>query len=293
MLIRLTPACTIFDVTTADGIVKLVLATGKSEDADIRIDHDGSFNFSFYQINEIERAALFTDAMELIEHYVFPSIAGGPVMTVTPPGGASRPSAPPPPPPAPTIGTVTLTGEQAPTNGDTETYTVSISGDASPTYVLTSSDSNDTVSDLDVTYSGAGTRTLTVTATDVAASDNPATGTLAINTQVSFADKVAGADLSVAVTVADTGNGNKYQIDGVEQDAIVATVGATIHFDLSDTSLSGHPFGIYTDSSKTTQVTVGIEQEGDDLLFTPPIAGSFSYQCGSHANMGGDITINA
>ena len=286
-------ACTIFDVTTADGTVKLVLATGKSEDADIRIDHDGNFNFSFYQINEIERAALFTDAMELIEHYVFPSIAGGPVMTVTPPGGASRPSAPPPPPPAPTIGTVTLTGEQAPNDGDTETYTVSISGDASPTYVLTSSDASDTVSGLDVTYSGAGTRTLTVTATDATASDNPATGTLAINATLFFATRVANADLSVAVTVADTGNGNKYQINGVEQDALVATVGATIHFDLSDASLSGHPFGIYTDSSKTTQVTVGIEQEGTDLLFTPPIAGSFSYQCANHANMGGDITVNA
>ena len=282
-------ACTIFNVTTAVGTVKLVLATGKSEDADIRIDHDGNFNFSFFQINEIDRAALFTDAMELIEHYVFPSIAGGPVMTVTPANGASRPSAPPP---APTIGTVTLAGEQAPTNGDTETYTVSISGDASPTYVLTSSDVNDTVSDLDVTYSGAGTRTLTVTATDAAASDNPATGTLAINTQESFADKVAGADLSVAVTVADTGNGNKYQIDGVEQDAIVATASATIHFDLSDASLSGHPFGIYTDSSKTTQVTVGVEQEGTDLLFTPPIAGSFSYQCSAHAAMGGDIIVS-
>ena len=285
--------CTIFDVTTVDGTVKLVLATGKSEDCDIRIDHDGSFNFSFYQINEIERAALFTDTMELIEHYVFPSIAGGPVMTVTPPGGASRPSAPPPPPPAPTIGTVTLTGEQAPTDGSTETYTVTKTGDASPTYVLTSSDANDTVSGLDVTYSGAGPRTLTVTATDVAANDNPVTATLAINATVLFATRVANADLSVAVTVADTGNGNKYQIDGVEQDALFATAGATIHFDLSDASLSGHPFGIYTDSSKTTQVTVGIEQEGDDLLFTPPIAGSFSYQCASHAAMGGDITISA
>jgi plastocyanin len=94
------------------------------------------------------------------------------------------------------------------------------------------------------------------------------------------------------VTVDDTGNGNKYQIDGVEQDSIVATVGSTIHFDLSDASLSGHPFGIYTDSTKTTPVTVGIEQEGDDLLFTPPIAGTFSYQCGSHANMGGTITVS-
>ena len=186
-----------------------------------------------------------------------------------------------------------MTGEQAPTNGGSETYTVSISGDASPTYVLTSSDTNDTVSGLEVTYSGTGTRTLTVTATDAAASDNPATGTLAINTQESFADKVAGADVSVAVTVADTGGGNKYQIDGVEQAEITANATETIHFDLSDASLSGHPLKIYTDATKITEVTVGIEQEGTDLLFTPPIAGSFSYQCGSHANMGGDITINA
>lgn len=97
-------ACTIFDVTTAAGVVKLVLATGKSEDTDIRIDHDGNFNFSFYGINEIDRAALFTADMELIEHYVFPRIAGGKTMTVIPPGGASRPGAAPS---APTIGTVT------------------------------------------------------------------------------------------------------------------------------------------------------------------------------------------
>ena len=70
--------CTIFKVTTAAGSVKLALATGKPEGTELRIDHDGSFNFSFYHMNEIERAALFTDGMELIEHYVFPSIAGGP-----------------------------------------------------------------------------------------------------------------------------------------------------------------------------------------------------------------------
>ena len=193
---------------------------------------------------------------------------------------------------ATTIGTLYLSGEQAPTDGSTQTYTVTKTGDASPTYVLTSSDANDTVVGLDVTYSGAGTRTLTVTATDATASDSPATATLAINATAVFATRVANADLSVAVTVADTGNGNKYQIDGVEQDSISATAGQTIHFDLSDASLSGHPFGIYTDSSKSTQVTVGIEQEGDDLLFTPPIAGTFSYQCGAHAEMGGTITIS-
>ena len=281
-------SCSVFKVTTADGVVNLALDT--QEMSSIRIDVDGSFNFSFFNISQIDRAALFTQDFEIIEHYMFPKIAKGPVTTVVPPNAATRPT---PPPPAPTIGTVTLTGEQAPIDGATETYTVTKTGDASPTYVLTSSDANDTVSGLDVTYSGAGTRTLTVTATDVAASDSPATATLAINATVLFSTRVANADLSVAVTVADTGNGNKYQIDGVEQDGIVATAGATIHFDLSDASLSGHPFKIYTDSSKTTEVTVGVEQEGTDLLFTPPIAGSFSYQCSAHAAMGGDITVNA
>ena len=95
--------CTVFDVTTSAGIVKLVLDTNAG--TNVRIDHDGSFNFTFYGINEVRRGALFTDAYELIEHYVFPSISGGKVMTVTPPGGASRPvvfaAAPAAPAPSP------------------------------------------------------------------------------------------------------------------------------------------------------------------------------------------------
>ena len=87
--------CTVFNVTTAAGTVKLVLDA--SAGTNVRIDHDGSFNFTFYGINEVERAALFTEAYELIEHYVFPRISGGKVMTVTPPDGASRPSVPVPP----------------------------------------------------------------------------------------------------------------------------------------------------------------------------------------------------
>ena len=278
-------ACTVFKVTTGVGSVHLVLPTGKSEDCDIRIDHDGSFNFAFYHINEIDRAALFTADFQLIEHYIFPSIAGGSIVTVTPPGAADRPTAAPP---APTIGTVTLSGEQAPTDGSTETYTVSITGDANPTYVLTSSDGNDTVSGLDVTYSGAGARTLTVTATDAAASDNGATGTLVINATVLFATRVANANFSYVVTV-DSG---VYELDGVAQAGIAGSAGDTFHFDLSDASLSGHPLKIYTDETKTTEVTVGVEQNGTDLLFTPPIAGTFSYQCANHAAMGGTITVS-
>ncbi len=93
--------CTVFDVTAGGTTVKLALDTSNS--TNVRIDHDGSFNFSFYGINEVSRAALFTDAFELIEHYVFPRISGGKIMTVTPPGAASKPGTGP----APITGVVT------------------------------------------------------------------------------------------------------------------------------------------------------------------------------------------
>lgn len=81
--------CTIFEVTVGADKVNLVLDTSVS--TDIRIDHDGAFNFSFFIMNEIERAALFTTDMEIIEHYVFPKISGGKVMTVVPADAAAKP----------------------------------------------------------------------------------------------------------------------------------------------------------------------------------------------------------
>jgi hypothetical protein len=149
---------TVFSVTTAAGTVKLALATSMS--TNVRIDHDGSFNFAFYGSNELSRGALFTDAFELIEHYVFPAISGGKVMTVTPAGGADRPSAAP----AKTFTGVTLTGASSANDTDTETYSASKAGTATDvTYVITSDDSNDVVSGLDVTFNGAGTHILTLT----------------------------------------------------------------------------------------------------------------------------------
>lgn len=81
---------TLFTVTTGDGVVKLAVASNGS--TSLRIDHDGNFNFAFYYINNVDRAALYTEDLQLIEHYVFPKISGGKVMTVTPAGGAVRPS---------------------------------------------------------------------------------------------------------------------------------------------------------------------------------------------------------
>ena len=147
---------TVFDVTTGAGTVKLALATSMS--TNVRIDHDGSFNFAFIGARELSRAALFTDTFELIEHFVRPSISGGKVMTVTPAGGASRPGGGAPPK---TFTGVTLTGPSVSTDGGTESYTPSKSGTATDvTYVLESEDLNDVVSTYDVTFNGVGTRTL-------------------------------------------------------------------------------------------------------------------------------------
>ena len=58
MLVNAMSECTVFNVTTADGSVKLAIDSNMS--TNLRIDHDGAFNFTFYGIlNEVRRAALF------------------------------------------------------------------------------------------------------------------------------------------------------------------------------------------------------------------------------------------
>jgi len=175
--------CTVFNVTTADGTVKLVIDS--SSGTNLRIDHDGAFNFIFYGYNEVSRAALFTDAFELIEHYVFPRISGGKIMTVTPAGGASRPSAGPP---ATSIGTVTVSGASSSTDGETETYSAGVSGDASGlTYAWSVTgdgvaNGGTTGSSFDVDVStGDATVTCVVSSSDAGVTDSPATGDIAVS----------------------------------------------------------------------------------------------------------------
>ena len=163
--------------------MKLVIDS--SSGTNLRIDHDGAFNFTFYGANEVSRAALFTSAYELIEHYVFPRISGGKIMTVTPAGGASRPSAGAP---ATSIGAVTVSGAATPTDNSTETYSAGISGDAGSLTYAWSVDASGTVngsstgSTVDIDWSGtdASTVTCVVTSGDAGATDSPATGTLSV-----------------------------------------------------------------------------------------------------------------
>ena len=47
------------------------------------------------------------------------------------------------------------------------------------------------------------------------------------------------------VTVVSTGSGNKYVIDGVQQDTVMIGAGLTYKFDQSDSSNSTHPLRLY------------------------------------------------
>ena len=175
--------CTVFDVTVGGNTCKLVLDTNMS--TNVRIDHDGAFGFEFFGPNEIKRGALFTDAYEIIEHYVFPAISGGKVMTVIPAGAAAKPGGAPP---ATSIGTVTVSGNAAPTDGGSETYTVAISGDAGNLAYSWSVDQSGTVNGsstgatVQIDWSGTDVSTVTcsVSSTDAGITDSPQSGTLSV-----------------------------------------------------------------------------------------------------------------
>ena len=81
--------CTVFKVSAGGNTTHLAIESSSS--LNLRIDHDGAFGFTFSQFNEVSRAALYTSDWKLIEHYVFPSISRGKVMTVVPADAIGKP----------------------------------------------------------------------------------------------------------------------------------------------------------------------------------------------------------
>ena len=104
------------------------------------------------------------------------------------------------------------------------------------------------------------------------------------------------------VTVSNPGSGNRYFIDGVQQDTLELVYGQTYRFDQSDASNATHPLRISATSDGThgggTEYTTNVTTYG-----TPGSAGAYTeidpvagdaprplfYYCSNHSGMGGQM----
>ena len=104
------------------------------------------------------------------------------------------------------------------------------------------------------------------------------------------------------VTVVVTGSGNKYVIDGVQQDTVMIGAGLTYRFDQSDSSNGTHPlrFATAADAAGGTQYTTGVTAVGvpgnsgayTQIEVAPGAPSTLYYYCTNHGGMGGEANTD-
>ena len=113
------------------------------------------------------------------------------------------------------------------------------------------------------------------------------------------------ATITLTVTVANPGSGNRYYIDGVLQATVSAIPGNTYIFDQADGTNSGHPLRLSITSNGThgggSAYTDGVTTSG-----TPGSGGAYTqivvdattvqtlyYYCTAHSGMGGSFNVGS
>ena len=100
---------------------------------------------------------------------------------------------------------------------------------------------------------------------------------------------------SIVVKVAS----GKYVLEGVSQKTISLVKGFTYTFDISDSSVSGHPIKFSTTSDGShasgTEYTTGVTSGDTSITFAVPsdAPSTLYYYCGNHSGMGGTINIQS
>jgi len=104
------------------------------------------------------------------------------------------------------------------------------------------------------------------------------------------------------VTVVSTGSGNKYVIDGVQQDTIMIGAGLTYKFDQSDSSNGSHPlrFATAADAAGGTEYTTGVTASGipgnsgayTQIEVAAGAPSTLYYYCTNHGGMGGEANTD-
>ena len=105
------------------------------------------------------------------------------------------------------------------------------------------------------------------------------------------------------VTVVSTGSGNKYVIDGNQQQYVTLFPGGTFRFDQADSSNSGHPFR-FSETDNGSHAGGSAYSTGVTVAGTPGNAGAYTeievtgstpyrlyYYCTQHSGMGGLVNV--
>lgn len=161
-----------------------------------------------------------------------------------------------------------------------------------------------------VSFTAPTVAPLLATAQAVTNADVSAFGSITVATALgagsggaSIAVDAGKASRTFAVTVSNDGYGNKYYIDSAKQASLSLHEEGTYRFDLSDSSLSGHPFALSITSDGThnsgSAYTTGVTASGTagqagaylEIVVTTSTPDLY-YYCGNHSGMGGSIAFS-